>query len=484
MNSTAAFEQTTAKSTNEAVKERSAAATTQVDSKTSDAGSAEKLSRTELEKKIQALVQPYIEGKVLKSVAIGVIDGDSEFILGLGEKSESDPVAPDGDTIFEIGSISKVFTGVLLADAIGQGIVTIDQNADELLPDGVAMPVWPPKPERKITLRHLSTHLSALPGMPDNLTITNEQNPYADYTSEQLFEFLNNHTLRRRPGGRDEYSNLAVGLLGQILSRKQDQTYENILLNRIVKPLGLNDTVITLSPDQKKRLAQPHDEMDETSTWELPALEGAGAIRSSIKDMLIFAKATLDPPDNEVGKAIELGWSTHREFNRFGKMEMGLGWMINPSGTHWHNGGTGGSHSIMFVSRKSNRALVVFSNTGSFEVDRLGSEIMAMLAGKDVKPRKFEKRFEVSESVCEKYIGKYQLTDTVFFDVKHPGKSKTALAVKISKQTFNRIVPESDTMWAYRDIPAKIEFEVDKSGQCKSLTLIQNGLRQKAKKIK
>ena len=182
---------------------------------------AQESSTKELEDRIRSLAQPYVDAEVINCVAIGVIDGDSRVTLSVGQLSKDNATKADENTIFEIGSISKVFTGVLLADAIERGIVTADQPAGDLLPDGVNMPNFEDKPERKITLKHLSTHVSGLPRMPGNFDLSDHEDPYANYSSKEMFEFLNSHKLSRQPGIVDEYSNFGVSVLGQLLSENR-----------------------------------------------------------------------------------------------------------------------------------------------------------------------------------------------------------------------------------------------------------------------
>ena len=435
-------------------------------------------------KKIDALVDAYLEAGVINSMAIGILDGDIELTKGYGKLSKENPQAPDGDTVFEIGSISKVFTGILLADAINRGIVKADQPAGELLPEGITMPVSKKKPERQITLMHLSTHISGLPRMPDNFDAADPANPYVDYSAEKMFEFLNSHELSRKPGIADEYSNFGVGLLGELLSQKQNSKYETLLVDRISGPLEMSNTMLTLTKDQKERFAPPHDaELAPSSNWEFDALAGAGGIRSTVNDMLKFAQANLSPPDNETGKAIELAFTQQRKSKGFGSSRMGFGWTINmKSETRWHNGQTAGYHSIMFVSREKQRALVVLCNTGTREVDKLASEIMALLGGQDVKPRKFRKTMDVSAEVCARYVGQYSLSPRVKFDITYANDEKTKLMVKLTGQEAFRLHPETETLWYLKVVDADIEFTVDDKGDCTALTLFQNGLQQTAKK--
>lgn len=441
----------------------------------------EKLPQEQL-KKIDALVAAYVDAKALDSVAIGIIEGDSQFVKGYGKLGKDDPRVPDGDTVYEIGSVSKVFTGILLADAINRGLVEADQPVDDLLPDGMTMPVSKKKPERKITLMHLSTHISGLPRMPDNFEPADPANPYADYSAETMFEFLKGHELSRKPGIAEEYSNLGVGLLGELMVRKQGTDYESLLRERISETLGMSSTSLTLTDDQKSRLAPPHAGVNlASSNWDFQALAGAGGIRSTINDMLKFAGANLSPPDNETGKAIELAFTQQRKSKGLNSLPMGFGWMINQSETRWHNGGTGGYHSMMFVSRKNKRALVVLCNTATPEVDQLASQIMASLSGQDVKPRKFRKEAEVSKDVLQRYVGKYKLNVTMSFDIAL-NEDETGLTVQLTGQPAFPMFPESETLWFLKVVKAEIEFTVDDEGNCTALTLNQNGMRQTAKK--
>ncbi|QEG20695.1 serine hydrolase [Mariniblastus fucicola] len=436
-----------------------------------------------VENRILALAQAYVDAEVVNSVAIGVIDGDASFTIGAGQLSKDDPQAPNGDTVYEIGSISKVFTGILLADAIERGLVTADQAAGDLLPEGVTMPVSKKNPDRQITLMQLSTHVSGLPRLPNNLEGVNSANPYVDYTAEKLFEFLDSHELSRKPGIAEEYSNLGTGLLGELLSQQQKTGYEDLLKKRISGPLGMTSTSLALNEDQRKRMAPPHSASGQpSSTWEFDALAGAGGIRSTVNDMLKFANATLNPPDSETGKAIELAFAQQRKPKGLGSLPMGFGWMINRSETRWHNGGTGGYHTMLFVSRKKKQAVVVLCNTATREVDKLASEIMALLGGQDVKPREFRKSIDMPTEICQRYVGRYQLNGLVNIDVAFANKNQTELTVQLTGQNAFPIFAETETLWYLKFVDAEIEFTVDDEGNCSALTLNQNGTRQTATK--
>ncbi|MEM6470867.1 MAG: serine hydrolase [Planctomycetota bacterium] len=446
----------------------------------------EELSKATV-RRIETVAQAYVDGGAINSAAIGVIDGDQDAFIGVGRFSESDDRVPNAQTIYEIGSISKVFTGIMLADAIQNGLVTADQPVQDLVPDDVRIPTWKNAPDRKITLRDLSTHVSGLPRMPNNLNVLAQlSDPYANYAASDLFTFLKAHQLRRSPGEKEEYSNLAVGLLGEVLSQQQNLTYEALLRSRITEPLKMRDTCLSLSESQLERLAPPHNiGRKPSSNWNFKALAGAGAIRSSIGDMLKFCRANLNVPDNETGKAISSAFSKQREAVGASSRPMGFGWIINPgSETRWHNGGTGGYHSILLINQKEKHCVVVLCNTASAEVDRLGSEIMTVLRGDDVKPKSFRKTIRVSKETCAKYVGTYQFNPLVSMDVAADDEG-TSLTVQLTGQEPLGIYPETETLWFLKAVKADVEFTVDEdSGQCTAATLFQNGIRQKAKKVK
>lgn len=154
------------------------------------------------------LVQPYLDNDIIVGMTIGLLRAGKQNVFGYGRMSRDDRRVPDGDTIYEFGSATKVLTGILLADAVVQGRAKLDQPAGDLLPAGVKMPA---NGDRAITLQDLSTHVSGLPTIPDNMKFGNPNNPYADYLEKDLYAFLNNHKLVRAPGTKYEYSNLGQG---------------------------------------------------------------------------------------------------------------------------------------------------------------------------------------------------------------------------------------------------------------------------------
>jgi serine-type D-Ala-D-Ala carboxypeptidase/endopeptidase len=426
--------------------------------------------------KVDSLVQPYIDSETLDGMCLGILHQGKSTVRGYG-KVGSGSDKPTGDTLYEIGSITKVFTGLLLANAVNQKKVRLDQPMIELFPKKLSAPH---ESLAKINLVHLSTHTSGLPRLPSNIDLSDIDDPYSKYTPELMFEFLHDHKLVRKPGNKNEYSNFAVGLLGWLIANHQDANYESLLRQRILEPLAMNDTTITLSEAQRPRLAQGH-ELDgiKRSPWQFDALVSAGGIRSSVNDMLKFAAANLKPA-GPLAEDVELTWKIHQP--AIGKEKaMGLGWLAAEDGkTRFHNGQTGGYHSMLLIGRELDLAVVALSSTANGEVDRLAEDVFKLLAGENVEPRKFEPKVKVADEILQKYVGIYELVPSVRFTVStQDGK----LMVGLTGQPTFRVYPKSETEFEYKVVKATITFRKDKEGLWNELVLFQNGIRQKAVRV-
>ena len=227
----------------------------------------------DLTAKIDPHARAILDEKLVVGFVVGVYKDGQTQILPYGEKAKGGGVVPDGDTVYEIGSVSKVFTGVLLADLVERGLVGLDDPVQKYLPAAVTLPVIGGKP---ITLEQLSTQRSGLPRMPDNFQPADAENPYADYSVEQMMAFVRGVKLDRPPG-KYEYSNLGVGLLGHVLATRAGLSYEELLHDRVTGPLEMLDTRIKLDAALLERMATPYDgSLAETKRWDIPTLAGAG----------------------------------------------------------------------------------------------------------------------------------------------------------------------------------------------------------------
>src|SRR6266478_5006656 len=212
-------------------------------------------------------------GNTNAGMVIGLVDERGSRVLAAGKLDSGTRQEVNGDTVFEIGSVTKTFTTLLLQDMVERGEVKLDDPVAKYLPESVKVPAHNAK---QITLLDLATHTAGLPRDPSNLTPTRglPENAFADYTVEKLYAFLSSFALDREPGSKFEYSNVGMALLGHILALKTGTNYEALVVKRICRPLKMSSTRITLPPELRGRLARGHDQLGKPApNWELRRVE-------------------------------------------------------------------------------------------------------------------------------------------------------------------------------------------------------------------
>ncbi len=432
----------------------------------------------DLRTRIDALAKPFLDAGIVVGMTVGVLQGGERHVIGYGTLRAEDATVPDGKTVYEIGSITKVFTGILLADLVRDGTVTLDQPVQALLPEGVIMPV---KGDQPITLRHLATHTSGLPRMPSNFQPKDPTNPYADYDAKRLYAGVQSATLQSAPGEQYAYSNLGMGLLGHVLSLAAGKPYEVLLRARILDPLGMRDTAITLTDPMKARRAPGH-RADGTPTpgWDLDAFAGAGAIRSTVDDMLTFLEANLARGETPLAASLATAMERHAE--PVGQpVRMGLGWHFGAApGGRWHNGETGGYHSHAGLLLENDVAIVILANTATGKVDQLGSLLYALLLGKEVEAPTFDKPVSIDADLLDDYVGRYALAPTFVLEVTRHGNR---LMVQATGQERFPVFPLGDDRFFYRVVEAKLHFQRDGEGKVKGVVLYQGGREMPAQRL-
>lgn len=331
----------------------------------------------------QALKAGALAPATSAGLAIGIVQHGERRVFAFGTAKP--------DSIFEIGSITKTFTGLILAQMVEQGLVKLDEPVRDLLPVGTVA-----KPQgAEVSLLDLTTQHSGLPRMPDNFKPANPDNPYADYGAGNLYQYISEHGLEKVGSPKFLYSNLGVGLLGQALSNRAGVPYPTLLAQQVTGPLGMRDTVVTLSAAQRGRFIEGHAADHRAAhPWDLDALAGAGAIRSTANDMLLYLEAQLHPEKaalthspkaRTLTAALKLSQELRAEAAP--GMQIGFNWLyITADGTYWHNGGTGGFSTFAFFNPKGDYAGVVLLNTtvsatGSF-ADSVGHHLEQRLTGK------------------------------------------------------------------------------------------------------
>lgn len=343
-------------------------------------------------------------GELPSAVVAMVVDGKTE-IRGFG--ALADGKAPDADTLFEIGSITKTFTATLLAEAAVKGEVKIDEPVRDLLPDFAI----PSREGREITLGDIAEQHSGLPRMPDNFRPKDPGDPFADYSAAKLKEFLAGYTLPRAPGASYEYSNLAVGLLGYALAENRHTSYGELVAARIFKPLGMTSSAVALTPALRMRLAAGFDGQGKTARpWEFDALAGCGGIRSSAADMLRYVEAYMGRTKIPLRAAMDLAIAPRRPLDN---QKIGLIWMRLPlhdgNSVVWHNGMTGAYASFAGFTADGRKGVVILANQAQ-TLDDLG--IGALDDAAPLTPA--HKAVTLTEEQLRRFAGTYKISDKFF----------------------------------------------------------------------
>lgn len=386
----------------------------------------------------------------------------------------------DGNTAFEIGSITKVFTTALLADMVQRGEVRLDDPISKYLPSTVRVPA---RGGKQITLLDLATQSSGLPRLPNNLKPADMTNPYADYSVQQLYAFLSSYELPRDIGAQFEYSNLGVGLLGHVLSLRAGKSYEALVTERILGPLKMNDTRIVFTPEMREHLAAGHNAAGGVvANWDLPTLAGAGALRSTVNDMAKFLAANLDSASGPVGRALATAHTPRREAER--QMKIGLGWLtLNQFGAPlvWHNGQTGGYHSFIGFDPAKARGIVILINQG-VSIDDIGLHVLdERFRVTTVTAPKNRREIAVNPAVLDAYVGVYRLAPEFEIAITKEGASLFAQATGQEKL---QLFAESETGFFLNIVDAQISFVKDPSGKVDQLILHQGGANVPGKRVR
>lgn len=329
---------------------------------------------TELDKAVDNVMQPFMSQLNTVGASIAILKDGKTYFYGYGETAKGSNSIPDNRTIFEIGSISKTFTATLLADAVSKGKIKLDDPVNKYLPDSIPAIAFDGV---LVTIKSLINHSSGIPRMPSNFG-TGKADPYIDYDDSKMFSFYKHFTPTRKLGDKYEYSNLAVGTVGVILERINKDSYENMLLKTICKPLRMNDTKVYLRPEDSARFAKGYSDGNFAAPWNFKAFMAAGGIRSTPADMILYAQAQLGTSPRALNSDIQL---THTVIFKTTDATLGMAWhYIKPGKDEilFHNGGTGGYKSYLAVNLQKKFAVVILSNT-TISVDGVGNELMKWL---------------------------------------------------------------------------------------------------------
>jgi serine-type D-Ala-D-Ala carboxypeptidase/endopeptidase len=413
-----------------------------------------------LPERVAKTAQERIDAGAYQTLVFGVVaDGKSE-VIAFGKLSDGKP--PDGDTVYEIDSITKTFTATLLADAVLSGRFTLDTPIGELLPDFKI----PERSAKKITLGEIGMHYSGLPRLPSNLLPKDAANPYADYDIDKLKVFLGNYQLPRDPAASYEYSNLAFGLLGYALAESTQTSYQELVDTKILHPLGMKMSGTGFTDAMRAHLAPGHDQAgNPAANWDFGVLGGAGAIRSAANDMLRYLRANMGIDQTPLADAMKYAQEPRREFET--NLRIGLAWMTTGQGIIWHSGGTGGYRSFIGFTTDGHKGVVILTNTMN-DLDDLG--VATLLETAPLAP--VNKVVTLPVASLDDYVGTYKLADNFLLKIFREGDQVYGQG---TGQGPFQIFPSAANEFFAKIVGIRISFTRDEKGKVDGLVLHQNG---------
>ena len=357
-----------------------------------------------LPQRIRKAVEDRIGASIYQTLVIGLVIGKRSEIYAFGKLDDGRP--PDGDTVYEIASLTKTFTATLLAEAVLSGRLGLDTPVGSLLRDFKI----PERKAKRISLEDTATHFSGLPRIPSNLKPKDRANPFADYDIDRFKVFLADYELPRDPGESYEYSNLNTGLLGLALARSAETTYDSLLAEQILRPFGMSMSGTTCSDAMLARLAPGHDRTgNPAKSWDYGALAGAGAIRSTVNDMLRYLEANMGVRQTHLSDAMKLAQQERRQKNE--NLRIGLAW-FSTHGIVVHGGEPGGYKSYLGFRRDGSKGVVILTNTAA-EVYDLGNAVLF----DDAPFLAIQKPLRLTIPSLQEYVGLYSVDENLWLKI-------------------------------------------------------------------
>ena len=411
---------------------------------------------------------------------LGMIGPQGRRVYAYGSRALGDKHLMDGDTVFDIGSLTKVCTALLLADAAQRRELALDDPLAKYLPPGTALP----QRGRPITLADLATQTSGLPLRPANLPSKNPANPYAGYTSDLLLRGLAGLKLEQNAGSAYQYSNLGYGLLSYVLASRERQPFAQLLRSRVIQPLGMKRTAYNLDAAMSANRATGYDDLlQPEGSWDFGALEGAGGLRSSANDLLNLLELYLGRRAGPLVDASRLTIRTHRPGGMQPATFIAMGWNIYIDRGHqivWKNGSVGGFRSFIGYDVHSRSGVVGLINARTGEgLDDIGLYLLDSDLPVNLYSAINHKAVALTPQQLDRFVGSYyfyQDGSTVVVT----RKDKTLFG-EIAGQGRFELVPSSDHEFFLRTQNVQLLF--DPKGGAQSVIWRQEAQDSPGKRI-
>jgi CubicO group peptidase (beta-lactamase class C family) len=417
-------------------------------------------------------VQPAIDAELIPGAVVGIYKDGKASYYPVGTLDFGVEQAPSTDTLYEIGSISKVITGVLFADAVRREEVTHDTLVNDLLPEGFQTK---PKDGEDIRLWHLTTHTSGWSTAPINLRPIDGDRPFKGYTRQMLFSAARIMEPKTKPGTAFEYSNFAVGMLGTLLADNANAQYEQLTKDRVLTPLGIKDFTITLDDEQQQRLAPATNAGRAATPWEtMGPMDPAGMWISSTPRLMDFALANISDGGDTISESLAM--SREKLFDVAGFGSVCSGWMLAMDGsTYWHNGMTGGYSSYIGINREHDMAVVMLTNGATIQTTVIGEKLMQSVFGLDPDPIEPVTAQRLDQAYCDRLVGVY--ASEMGFEMTITSERGRVFARVTGQQSLDLApVADKEHRFRYTLVDAELQFDLPEAGSADAVTLYQNGM--------
>jgi D-alanyl-D-alanine-carboxypeptidase/D-alanyl-D-alanine-endopeptidase len=431
----------------------------------------------------QVLVRRVDQQKWATGIVVGIVTPDGKHTVAYGTTTKGGRQKVDGDTVYDVGSLTKVFTALALADMAERGEVALDDPAANFLRPGT---VLPHDGARQITLADLATHTAGLPLRPDNLVSKNPDNKYAGYTEALLLDFLARYKPAHRIGSTYDYSNVGFGLLGTVLAHCAGTSYADLIDSRIVRPLGLRDTRLDLTPSMQRRLATGYSgELQPLPHWDMGVLESAGGLRSTANDLMIFLDAALGLRKSSLSPAFAALTKTRRPGGMQPATEIALAWNIlsdNGREIVWKNGSVGGYRAFMGYDAAHKIGVVALANAlTSVGADDIGLHILGSSFPVDTHIPRVHTEAAIDPALLGRYVGQYRYSPTDLVTIV--GESGHLFVQLQPGGDKFPLFPEGPRDFFLKLMDAQITFEPGPDGNAVAAIWHQGGQDQRGERV-
>ena len=415
-------------------------------------------------------------------IVVGIVGPKGRRLVTYGTMGAGDPRPVGADTVFDVGSITKVFTSLLLADMARRGEVSLDAPVSQYLPDGVKLPL---RGGRPITLVDLATHTSGLPLRPTNLPSDNPENRYAGYTVDLMYRCLSALAANGDLGTEYGYSNLGYGLLGHALSRRAGVAYRELLRTRVTGPLGLADTRFDLTPGMQARLATGHTaDLAPAPHSDFDDLEGGGGLRSTAGDLLTFLEAVLGYKKTPLAPAMQTMSATRRPGGMDPSTEIALAWNVLSSDGRtllWKNGRVTGFRAFAGYDPAARVGVVALANAETNTgVDDIGLHVLDPRRPVNLRPPSVHREVPIRPALLDRYVGRYRFSET---DVLTVTRDDDRLFGQEPGQDKFQLFPEGERAFFLKVLDAQVTFEQRGDATATAAIWHQDGQDQRGARV-